>query len=77
MFGMVANGTLPGRKYICSALKSKVIILGFRSNFWFVIRSIAYQELMCVKSFHLKCVYIGQPVSEISEFLTAYIQLKP
>ena len=28
---------------------------------------------MCVKIFHFKCVYIGQPVSDISEFLTAYI----
>ena len=28
---------------------------------------------MCVKIFNLKCVYIGQPVSEIFEFLTAYI----
>ena len=28
---------------------------------------------MCVKIFHFKCVYIGQPVSEISESLTAYI----
>ena len=28
---------------------------------------------MCVKMFYFKCVYIGQPVSEISEFLTAYI----
>ena len=28
---------------------------------------------MCVKIFHFKCVYIGQPVSEISEFLTVYI----
>ena len=28
-FGTVANGTLPGRKYICSPLKSKVSILGF------------------------------------------------
>ena len=26
-----------------------------------------------VKIFHFKCVYIGQPVSDISEFLTAYI----
>ena len=29
MFGTVANGTLPGRKYICSPLKSKFSILGF------------------------------------------------
>ena len=29
---------------------------------------------MCVKIFHFKGVYIGQPVSEISEFLTAYIR---
>ena len=28
---------------------------------------------MCVKIFHFKCVYIGQPVSDISEFLTASI----
>ena len=28
---------------------------------------------MCVKIFHFKCVYIGQPVSEISEFLTSYV----
>ena len=28
---------------------------------------------MCVKIFHFKCAYIGQPVSEISEFLTVYI----
>ena len=28
---------------------------------------------MCVKIFHFKCVFIVQPVSEISEFLTAYI----
>ena len=30
MFGTIANGPLPGRKYICSPLKSEVIILGFR-----------------------------------------------
>ena len=29
---------------------------------------------MCVKIFHFNCVYIGQPVSDISEFLTAYIR---
>ena len=29
MFGMVANGTVPDHKYICSLLKSKVSILGF------------------------------------------------
>ena len=62
MFGIVANGTLPGRS-----------ILGFRRNFRFVIESIAYEDQLCVKIFHFKCVYIGQPVSEISEFLTAYI----
>ena len=28
---------------------------------------------MCVKISHFKCVYIGQPVSEISEFLIVYI----
>ena len=28
---------------------------------------------MCVKIFRFKCVYFGQPVSDISEFLTAYI----
>ena len=28
---------------------------------------------MCVNIFHFKCPYIGQPVSEISEFLTEYI----
>ena len=73
MFGTVANGTLPGRKYICSPLKSKVSILGFRLNFWVVIKSIAYEDYLYVKIFHFKCVYIRQPVSEISEFLTAYI----
>ena len=40
---------------------------------WFVIEIIAYEDYMCVKIFHFKCVYTGQPVSEISEFLTAYI----
>ena len=44
MFGTVANRTLPGRKYICSPLKSKFSILGFRWNFWFVIESIAYKD---------------------------------
>ena len=44
MFGTVANGTLPGRKYICSPLKSKVSILGFHKKFWFVIESIAYED---------------------------------
>ena len=34
-------------------------------------------RLTVVKIFHFKCVFIGQPVSEISKFLTAYIQLKP
>ena len=29
VFGTVANGTLPGSKYICSPLKSKDSILGF------------------------------------------------
>ena len=73
MFGMVANGTLPDRKSICSPLKSKVSISWFHLNFWFVIEIITYEDYMCVKIFHLKCVYTGQPVSEISEFLTAYI----
>ena len=77
MFGTVANGTLPGRKYICSPLKSKVSILGFLRNFWFVVESVAYEDLICAKIFHFKCVFIGQLVSEISKFLTAYIQLKP
>ena len=27
---------------------------------------------MCLKIFHFKCIYIGRPVSEISEFLTGY-----
>ena len=76
-FGTVANGTLPGRKYICSPLKSKVNILGFRWNFWFVIASIAYEDQLCVKIFNVKCVFIGQLVSKISKFLTAYMQLKP
>ena len=44
MFGMAANGTLPGLKYICSPLKSKVSILRFLCNFWFVIESIAYED---------------------------------
>ena len=73
MFGTVANGTLPGRKYICSPLKSNVCIWGFRRNFWFVIGNIAYQEQMCVKTFCFKCVCIRQPVSEVSKFLAAYI----
>ena len=30
--------------------------------------------LMCVKIFHFKCVYIGQPVFKISEFLNAFIR---
>ena len=76
MFGTVANGTLPGRKYICSPLKAKVSILGLRLNFWFVIESIACEDQLCVKIFHFKCAFIGQPVSETSKFLTAYIQLK-
>ena len=33
MFGTVANGTLPGHKYICSPLKSKVSILSFVESF--------------------------------------------
>ena len=27
---------------------------------------------MCGKIFHFKCVYVGQPEPDISEFLTAY-----
>ena len=57
--------------------KIKVSILGFRWNFWFVIESIACEDYLSIKIFHFKCVFIGQPVSEISKFLTAYIQLKP
>ena len=41
MFDTVANGTLQGRKYICSPLKSKVSILGFRKDFWLGMESIA------------------------------------
>ena len=55
MFGTVANGTFPGCKY-------KVSILGFPRNFWFVLKSIAYEDQMCVKIFHFKSVYIRQPV---------------
>ena len=44
ILSLVANGTLPGRKYICSRLKSKVSTLEFRLNFWFVIESIAYEN---------------------------------
>ena len=42
----------------------KFLVWNWKSCIW---------RLKCVKIFHLKCVYIGQPVSEISEFLTAYI----
>ena len=43
-------------------------------KFWFVIERIAYMKTKCVsKCFNFKCVYIAQPVTEISEFLTAYI----
>ena len=44
MFSMVANGSLPDRKYICSPVKSKVSIFGFPWNFWFVIEGIAYED---------------------------------
>ena len=44
MFCMVANGTLPGHKYIYNPLKSKVSILGIRGNFWLVIECIAYED---------------------------------
>ena len=46
---------------------------GVSLKFWVVIESLAYEDQMCVKIFHFKCVYVGQPVSEISKFLTAYI----
>ena len=57
MFGTVANGTLPGSKYIGSPLKSKVSILGFRWNFWFVIESIAYED--CVSKFFTSSVFLS------------------
>ena len=57
MFGTVANGTLPVRKYICSPLKSKVSILGFHLNFWFVIESIAYED--CVSKFFTSSVFLS------------------
>ena len=57
MFGTVANGTLPGRKYICGPLKSEVSILGFRSNFLFVIESIAYED--CVSKFFTSSVFLS------------------
>ena len=44
MFGTVANGTRPGRKYICSPLKSKVSILGFRKSFWLGMEGIADED---------------------------------
>ena len=59
------------------AAKIKSQHFGVSLKFWFVIESIAYKDQLCVKTFHFKCVFIRQPVSEISEFLTAYIQLKP
>ena len=43
MFGTVANGTLPGHKYICSPLKSSQHF-GVSLEFWFVIESIAYED---------------------------------
>ena len=44
MLGMVANGTLSGRKSICSPLKSKVSILGLRKICWLGMESIADED---------------------------------
>ena len=44
MSGTVANGTLPGTKYICSKLKSKVSIFRFCKNFWLRMESIADED---------------------------------
>ena len=44
MFGTVSDGTLPGHKYICSPLKSKVGVLGFRKSFWFGNESTADED---------------------------------
>ena len=41
IFGTVANRTVPGRKYICSPVKSKFNILRFRWNVCFEIESLA------------------------------------
>ena len=56
MFGTVANRTLSGRKYICSPLKSKDGILGFRRNFWFELK-VLHKNTKCVSKFFFSSVF--------------------
>ena len=57
MFGTVANRTLPGRKYICSPLKSKVSILGFIEIFGFLLK-VLHMKTNCVSKFFTSSVFL-------------------
>ena len=58
MFGTVANGTLPGRKYICSLLKSKVSILGFVEIFGLLLK-VLHMKINCVSKFFTSSVFLS------------------
>ena len=80
MLGMVANETLPGRKYICSLLKSKVSILGFRKTFgweWKVL----LVKTECGSKFFISGVFTSDskcPKIPYHRLLTyVNVQLKP
>ena len=44
MCGPVANGTLPGCKYISCSLKPEIIVFGLHSDFGLGIESIADED---------------------------------
>ena len=56
MFGTVANGTLPGHKYICSPLKSKISILGFVEIFGLQLK-VLHMKTKCVSKFFISSVF--------------------
>ena len=58
MFGMVANGTLPGRKYICSPLKSKSVFWGFVEIFGLELK-VLHMKTHFVSKFFTSSVFLS------------------
>ena len=62
MFGTVANGTLPGRKYICSPLKSKSSFWVFVEIFGLLLK-VLHMKTNCVSKFFTSSVFLSDKQS--------------
>ena len=58
MFGTVANGTLPGRKYNCSLLKSKSAFWGFVEIFGLLLK-VLHMKTNSVSKFFTSSVFLS------------------